>query len=137
MASRAEIVAEARLWVGTPYAHMGRVIGHGVDCYGVIEMVGRALGVYIPDGITYSRIPDEEELIRNMDTYAVHIPVADAKEGDILILPWNKKMRHMAILTDRGMLHSYEPVGRVIEHAMNDVWKRRIRRAYQFPGVTD
>lgn len=137
MASRAEIVAEARMWIGTPYHHMGRVMGHGVDCYGVIEMVGRAMGVTIPEGISYSRIPDEEELIRNMDTYAVNIQVSEARMGDIILLPWLRKIRHMAIITDKGMLHAYEPEGRVVEHSMSDAWKRRIRRAYQYPGVLD
>lgn len=132
---RTDIVEEARKWLGTPYHHQGRVLGHGVDCYGVIEMVGRTLGVPIPQGITYSRIPNEEELIGYMDGYAQRIPLESAAMGDIIILPFKFKMRHMAILTDKGMLHAYEPEGRVIEHAVDAKWRRLFRRAYQYPGV--
>jgi NlpC/P60 family putative phage cell wall peptidase len=135
MPLRSDIVAEARRWVGTPYHHLGRVMGHGVDCYGVIEMVGRALGIPVPDGLTYSRLPDEKELLRNMDLYAVNIPVAEAQPGDIILLPYDKKIRHMAILTDKGMIHAYEPVGKVVEHSIDRAWKGLIRRAYQYPGV--
>jgi NlpC/P60 family putative phage cell wall peptidase len=135
MPLRSEIVAEARKWIDTPYHHMGRVIGHGVDCYGVIEMVGRALGVDIPENIRYSRIPNEEELLTYMDRYAVRIPVNEAREGDILIIPFMKQMRHMAIKTDLGMVHAFEPRGMVVEHALDKVWQRLIRRAYQYPGV--
>jgi cell wall-associated NlpC family hydrolase len=110
-------------------------MGHGVDCYGVIEMVGRALGIPVPDGLTYSRLPDEKELLRNMDLYAVNIPVAEAQPGDIILLPYDKKIRHMAILTDKGMIHAYEPVGKVVEHSIDRAWKGLIRRAYQYPGV--
>jgi NlpC/P60 family putative phage cell wall peptidase len=137
MPRRSEIVDEARKWLGTPYHHQGRVLGHGIDCYGVIEMVGRALGIAIPENIVYSRIPDEKELIGYMDTYAVNIPVSAAMAGDIVIIPFMNRMRHMAILTDSGMLHSYEPQGKVIEHAIDAKWRRLFRRAYQYPGVTD
>lgn len=132
---RTEILEEARKWLDTPYHHQGRVIGHGVDCYGVIEMVGRALGVNIPDNIRYGRIPDEAELLANMDTYAVRVPVA--KAGDIVLIPFVHKIRHMAILTDKGILHAYEPAGKVVEHSIDDRWKRLFRRAYAFPGVID
>lgn len=137
MPLRNEIVAAARAWVETPYHHMGRVKGHGVDCYGVIEMVGRSLGVYIPQGILYSRIPDEKELLRYMDTYAIRISIGEAKPGDIVILPYLNKLRHMAILTEQGMIHAHEPSGKVVEHVVNDAWRRLFRRAYQYPGVAD
>jgi hypothetical protein len=114
---------------------MGRVVGHGVDCYGVIEMVGRAFGVEIPENIRYSRLPNEEELLSYMDSYAVRISIADAKEGDILIIPFMKQMRHMAIKTEIGMIHAFEPRGMVVEHSIDRAWQRLIRRAYQYPGV--
>jgi NlpC/P60 family putative phage cell wall peptidase len=132
---REEIVEEARKWLGTPFHHMGRVMGHGVDCYGVVEMVGRSLGVHIPDDIVYSRIPDEKELIAYMDQYAVRVPLEQAQAGDIIIVPYQFRMRHMAILTDKGMLHAYEPLGKVVEHAIDNKWRRMFRRAYQYPGV--
>lgn len=137
MPVRSQIVEEARKWLGTPFHHNARVLGHGIDCYGVVEMVGRALGVHIPENIVYSRIPDESELLGYMDTYAVRIPLLEAKPGDIVILPFDKKMRHMAILTDLGMLHAYERAGKVIEHSVDEIWKRMFRRAYQYPGVID
>jgi NlpC/P60 family putative phage cell wall peptidase len=132
---RSEIVAEARKWVGTPYHHKGRVLGHGVDCFGVIEMVGRAFHVSIPENIQYSRIPDAMELLAYMDTYARGIPVNEAQEGDILIIPFMRELRHMAIKTDKGMIHAYEPMGMVVEHSINPAWQKMIRRAYQYPGV--
>ena len=134
MPRRSEIVAEARKWLGTPYHHQGRVLGHGVDCYGVIEMVGRAFGIEVPENISYSRIPDERHLLGCMDKYAVRIAVQDMKPGDIVIMPFLSQMRHMGIVTDIGVLHAWEPVGKVVEHALDGAWRRLIRRAYQYPG---
>ena len=133
---RSEIIAEARKWLGTPFHHQGRVIGHGVDCYGVIEMVARALKVEVPEGLTYSRIPDEIQLITYLDGYTLRVPLNEAREGDIIVIPFLKKMRHLAILTDKGMIHAYEPVGKVVEHAIDEKWRRMFRRAYAFPGMT-
>lgn len=137
MPRRSDVVAEARKLLGTPYHHQGRVLGHGVDCYGVIEMVARSLGIDVPNGITYSRIPDELELIRNMDQYAIQVPVSEAGVGDIVLIPFLHKIRHMAILTDMGILHAYEPRGMVVEHAVDDRWRKQFRRAYRYPGVID
>lgn len=130
-------MAEARKWLGTPYHHQARVIGHGVDCCGVVEMVARALGIPTPLNLTYSRVPDEKELLATMDDYAVQIPLSSARSGDIVLIPFVHKIRHMAILTDIGMLHSYEPMGMVVEHSIDERWKRLFRRAYQYPGVID
>ena len=39
--SRAEIVAEARSWIGTPYRHQASLRGAGADCLGLIRGVYR------------------------------------------------------------------------------------------------
>jgi cell wall-associated NlpC family hydrolase len=70
-----------------------------------------------------------------MDQYAVRVPLEQAQAGDIIIVPYQFRMRHMAILTDKGMLHAYEPLGKVVEHAIDNKWRRMFRRAYQYPGV--
>lgn len=127
------VVAEARKYLGTPYHHQGRILGHGVDCYGLIEMVARGLGFACPEKVRYSRLPDATQLIAYMDEYA--IPVTTPQPGDILIMTFMDQMRHMGIMTDVGMIHSYEPSRMVIEHAIDSVWQRRIKRAYAFKEV--
>jgi cell wall-associated NlpC family hydrolase len=48
MATRAEIIAEARTWLKTPWRHQGRLKGIGCDCVGHIVCVPRALGIFPP-----------------------------------------------------------------------------------------
>jgi NlpC/P60 family putative phage cell wall peptidase len=137
MPVRSEIVAEARKWLGTPYHHEGRVIGHGVDCVGLILEVAKSLGINVPNQTGYSRIPEESRLTADLDTYAVRIDMSSLDVGDIVVIPFLHKLRHLAILTDRGMIHSYEPAGMVVEHVVDDRWRKMFRRAYQFPGVSN
>lgn len=137
MPTRAEIVAEARKWLGTPYHHEARVLGHGVDCIGLILAVANAFGMEVPNQTGYARIPEESRLIAGLDTYTNRIELSEATAGDIVVIPFVHKMRHLAILTDAGMIHAHEPNGKVVEHAIDDRWRRLFRRAYRFPGVID
>ena len=40
---RAEILSEARDWLGTPYRHQASLKGAGCDCLGLVRGVWRAL----------------------------------------------------------------------------------------------
>ena len=40
---RADIVAEARAWIGTPYRHQASLAGVGADCLGLVRGVWRGL----------------------------------------------------------------------------------------------
>lgn len=137
MPTRSEIVAEARKWLGTPYHHEARVLGHGVDCIGLVLSVANAFGMEVPNQTGYSRTPEEDRLLAGLDYYTNRIELAEAKAGDIVVIPFIHRMRHLAILTDKGMIHSYEPKGMVVEHSIDERWRRLFRRAYAFPGVID
>ena len=61
MVTRADVMTEAESWRGTPFQHQGRS-EHGVDCAGLVVMVGRALGLLTPeqDFTVYGRVPRPE-----------------------------------------------------------------------------
>lgn len=132
---RAEIVAAAREWLGTPYHHEGRVLGHGVDCIGLVLQVAIACGVEVDEQTGYARIPDESRLLAGLDRYTNSIQLSEAQAGDIVAIPFIHKIRHLAILTNNGMIHAYEPAGGVVEHAVSDRWRKQFARAYALPGV--
>lgn len=48
MATRAQIVEEARSYLGTKWLHQGRT-RDGVDCAGLVACVGNALGLIAYD----------------------------------------------------------------------------------------
>ena len=43
MSGRADGVAQARLWLGTPYVHQAATLGSGSDCLGLLRGVWRAV----------------------------------------------------------------------------------------------
>jgi NlpC/P60 family putative phage cell wall peptidase len=141
---RAEIVAAARGWLGTPYRHQASLKGAGCDCLGLVRGVWRevigpepeAPPPYTPD---WAEALGRETLLeaarRRLDET---IPGA-ARAGDVLIFRMGMGVpaKHCAILSNDGrIIHAYW--GRaVVETRLTEWWARRVAAAFVFPGVED
>ena len=131
---RAEIIRIARTWLGVPFLHQGRS-RDGVDCGGLLIVVGREAGVEILEPLTYSMSPDPAVIRAPLEMHCAVIPVADALPGDVLWLSFAGEPRHVAIVSDIGMIHAWAGPGKVVEHRIDATWQRRIRAAYRPRGV--
>jgi cell wall-associated NlpC family hydrolase len=132
--TRDQIISAARAYLGVRYHHQGRNRA-GLDCAGLLVCVARDLGISTAgDWEGYSRTPDGASLKATLDASAV-IPVADYQPGDVLLMRFDKQPQHIAIVTDKGIIHSYLAARRVVEHRLDAEWRARIVAAYAFPGV--
>ena len=142
--TREMVVAEAREWLDTPFHHQASVKGAGCDCIGLVKGVGVALGIvdYDPNSAlaksfaNYSKLPDSKRMREGLATWLISIPISEVTTGDILFMSWGRDPMHVAIKTDRGIIHSYSMVKKVIEHTLDEEWKRRIVAAYRYPAFT-
>lgn len=140
---RAEIVEEARSWIGTPYEHMGRTKGIGVDCSQHVIAVAIALG-YLPEDFQLPRHAPRPHprIFDRLRAYLKEVAVAEAKPGDVLVLCFDLKKRipqHMGFKTDVGICHlsPLTDLARVVEHHI-DAWvTERIVSVWRFSGVED
>ena len=138
MITGADIVAEARSWLETPFQHQGRIKGVGVDCAGVVIETGRALGLvdYVEEG--YARQPNPKRMKTILGHYLTPISRYDARPGDI---PWMRFIEpmHLGILSELDgrstIIHAYASCGKCIEHTLDKKWQRRIVRYYRFRGI--
>lgn len=140
--SGADVVAEARRWVGTPYRHQASVLGVGCDCIGLVRGVAEALGIMPVDDWTaigaYSRVPNPSRMGAQMQRWLRS--VKQPQQGDIAWIEWREGMpMHLAILADGPdepmLIHSYETVGRVVEHSFSGEWPSRVRSWWRIPAV--
>lgn len=143
----AEIVAEARTWLGTPYRHQARLKGVGVDCDGLIIGVARDLGIVAPefDVQGYARQPDGQTLLAYCREFMTEIPVASMQPGDVPVLchprTRGRVAGHMGILGDYlygglSLIHSEGNSHRkVVEHRLDGETRSRIVAAFRMPGV--
>ena len=144
----AEIVAEARRWIGVPFAHQGRTRA-GTDCGGLIGGVAVALGIVPVDWWErtfdrsqggYSRQPSHGQLRRICDAFMREIEIDDAQPGDVALMRFRAEPMHMGILADyrhggMSIVHALASVGAVCEHRMSALWRDRVVAVYRMPVV--
>lgn len=130
---REAIVKEALSWVGTPYHHMGRIKGVGVDCSMLLVEAYHKAGLVERLEIPY--YPPDWHLHRNAEMYleellkhAVELPEGQLPQpGDIALWKWGRTYSHGGIVTKwPEIVHAYLKMGVVIEDADKAQWLRYV-----------
>lgn len=143
--TREMIVSRAREYVGTKHRHLGRRIGVSVDCVGLVSGVAKDLRITDHDLGVYSRLPDGETLIRELDKCLVPQNRAP-KYGDVVVfwftspaLPTHCGVigNHPSVKDGLTLIHTYRQVGMVVEHILDQTWRDRIAKVYAYPGTED
>lgn len=148
MTTRAEVVAEARTYIGTRFRHQGRLKGVGVDCIGLAGGVAVALGLPGSDEWmadrryhNYGMPPNPALLIDACDRFMDRIEIEAAGLGDVLVMRFVEDPQHFAIVSRESptyIIHAYAMGGvkRVVEQGVK-VAGAVIVRAYRFRGIED
>ncbi|MGL4729308.1 MAG: NlpC/P60 family protein [Bosea sp. (in: a-proteobacteria)] len=141
---RAQIIAAAHGWIGTPYRHQASLRGAGCDCLGLLRGVWRE--VIGEEPVTIPAYPAnwvgqasgqarDERLLEAARAVLVLIPLADAQAGDVLLFRWKPHLpaMHCAILVGPdAIIHAYE--GAVVSQtSFAGPWARRVSHAFAFP----
>jgi cell wall-associated NlpC family hydrolase len=132
MTTRQDIIDTARKYLGVRYKHQGRT-AFGLDCLGLVVRVAHDLGLSNDDNTDYGPVPDGRRLMAEMDARLDRVAVG--KPGDVLLMRFDKNPQHLAIMTDKGIIHSYAEARRVVEHGLHSEWSDRIVRTYSFKGI--
>jgi NlpC/P60 family putative phage cell wall peptidase len=107
---RARIVAEARSWCGTPYHHMARIKGAGVDCLQILIAIYSAVGL-VPDDLDPGYYPNdwmlhqsEERYLCGVSQFAHELPSgSEPQPGDFLVYRFGRCFSHSAIVLQPGL----------------------------------
>lgn len=147
--TREAIVAQARSWIGTPFHHQGRVKGVGVDCIGLLVGIAAELALTDDKGIpladydkpNYSPLPDGKNLKSAVSLHLLELPsIGEALLGDVYLFRFQHDPQHVGILSELpdgapSIIHCYSNTGKVVEHRLNDTWRKLIVAAYRFPNL--
>lgn len=144
-----QLIAEARGWLGVPYASQGRNRSIGVDCGGFLLVIGRALGLTELEELGYANSPNGERFEQLLEENCERVePKENARPGNIIAVDYGEGIQHTAIVTKLDsftVIHAKRPRGAagrqrgrgVIEHRllpnMDDF--RGWVRTYRIPGV--
>jgi cell wall-associated NlpC family hydrolase len=132
MHARADaIVAAVRGCVGTRFRPQGRLPGVGLDCVGVVQVAARAAGAVLPDAVDYDlRGSGAERLDAVLAAAMRAVPVAAV--GDVVLVSPGAGLRHLAVVTDLGVVHAHAGLRRVVEGPCDPAWERI--GAFRFGG---
>lgn len=131
---RTRIVETARLYVGTPFLHGGRMRGHGIDCAGLLTCVAYDLRMRDVRINGYSREPNEELFRALLAEHCDPIAFSDLAPADILTFAMPRE-QHLALVSQINpilIIHAYEKAGRCTEQPLANVWLNRLRGCWRF-----
>jgi NlpC/P60 family putative phage cell wall peptidase len=133
--SRLAVIREAETWLRTPYRHMGRVKGRGVDCLTLLAEVYEAAGVvphveipfYSPDWHMHR---SAERYMEGLLRYAREIE-GPPQLGDVALFKFGRCFAHGGITVDwPRMIHAWHTAGVVYGDASQVQLKDRARRFF-------
>jgi NlpC/P60 family putative phage cell wall peptidase len=155
---RADIVALARGWLGTPYHHQASLKGVGCDCLGLVrgvyaEACGQPAETPPPYSRDWAEASARETMIEAAARHLTPVDIGAAEPGDVLIfrLRPGAMAKHCAIVSSAPggrpaigliagheesapllMIHAIECAA-VCEVHVTAWWRRRIAAAFRFP----
>ncbi len=141
VALREAIVAAARGWLGTPYRHQASLRGVGCDCLGLVrglwrELIGPEPEPMRPYTSDWAEASGQETLIELGERHFAPVRVDQWRAGDILVFRFREGAvaKHVGVATGEGrMIHAHD--GACVAEVALGAWRRRIVRAFAFPGV--
>ena len=149
----ASILQQARLWIGTPFLHAGRTRSvknktGGADCIGLVLGVARELHLCAKDGKALTAYDYQgygrsgRHLLLQKEMHQRLCPVSHEEalqSGDILLFRIGKYPQHVGFFVreeKKALIHAYESLGHITEHALSSCWERRIDKAFRFPALS-
>lgn len=140
-------IAEARLWIGTPYLHQASLRGAGTDCLGLLRGVWRVVLGEEPEAVPaytsdWAEPSQNEVLLQAAHRRLEPKPAGLADVGDVLLFRMREGSiaKHLGIQSTTGdhprFIHAYTGYG-VIESSLSLPWKRRIAARFVFPEGTE
>jgi NlpC/P60 family putative phage cell wall peptidase len=141
--TRAQLIAEALAWQGTPYHGGAALKGVGVDCIGLVIGVLKHVGLLAPSyspgyySGEWHLHQNAERLVAEVEAFGCVLrPLADRQPGDLLLFQFGRVCAHSGFaLEGDQVIHAVRDFGQVLVTSLRGEWLERLRRVYVLPGV--
>lgn len=144
-----QIVEQARKYINTPFKPKGRVLGQGADCVGLVLMVAGDLRLKDKFGVPlngnsftdYSDQPVGNFVHEMCMQHLVYVPIRLLEPGFVVCVNITTAPCHVGFvgMDQTGaltLIHAYNGGPRkVVEHAIDVKWHRRLRGGFSFPEM--
>jgi hypothetical protein len=147
--SRIAVVEKAREYIGTPFAHRGRIKGTALDCVGLLLCVAEDLGlrdklgrrIRRTDFLNYPEKPGAKIIREQCAGYLTEKSFADIQLADIVVFRLGDNPSHFGIISavasELAFVHAFPGSSRgCIEQVLSLNWRSRIVGVYGCPNVS-
>jgi cell wall-associated NlpC family hydrolase len=134
-----QVVDQARGYLGVRWQHQGRN-QHALDCAGLVVRVAKDLKLSDFDFIDYDRRPFANTMATVMSANCAELTGHRLEPGMVALMRFDREPQHLGFIGDYkfgglSMIHAYAWSRKVVEHRLDDVWRRRIVALFELPGV--
>lgn len=123
MIERELLIGECRSWLETPWRHNQCVKGSGVDCVRFLSAIADTFNINhgeLPKH--YDRLVQDNKIVDHLRIYFEE--KSEIALGDILVFKFIGVPHHVAIATDKGMIHASLIHEKVVEHPIDSRYQR-------------
>lgn len=133
-----DIVTAARRYLGVPWRHQGRD-ARGLDCAGLVVVVGRELGLSDYDTTGYGRHALGHAFVDHFRGAMAPVPVPAMQPGDVAVFADSAYPCHCGFVSVRHgafhLIHAHALRRQVIEEPYSGEWPLKIKFAFRFRGI--
>jgi len=143
MTTPAEIVAEAREWIGTRWDHQQRLKGVGTDCAGMVIGIAHVLLGFDAAIEAYNRAPGiNNSLLRLCTVHMTRVRRPALGRVAVMRFEGEKLSHHLGVFGDYpfgglSLIHAYAQSRKVVEHRFDEAWSARVVAVFVLPGVVE
>lgn len=135
-----QIITQARKYMGVRWQHQGRT-EHALDCAGLVVRVAKDLGLSSFDFIDYDRRPFADTMRTLLAANCVEMTGWRPEPGMVALMRFGREPQHLGIIGHYpqggvSLIHAYVFNRKVVEHRLDDVWRKRIVALFDLPGVS-
>lgn len=139
---RANVIKQARSYLGVPWRHQGRSRTLGMDCAGLVILVAHDLGLSAYDTIDYQRRTQGQSFLRHFKTNLIGKPISEALPGDIMLFRDSQYPCHSTLLGERNgkmtIIHAHALRRKVVEETMEQGdWMNKRVACFSYPDLED
>ncbi len=130
---RQRAIAAARAGVGTRFRVQGRTIGLGLDCVGVALLAAAGAGVRLGPVPPYALGGLHDDLLAQTLRALGCRRVRRGRPGDLVEYGFIPGHRHLALISENGIIHAHAGLGRVVEGPAPSDWP--VVAHWAMPGI--
>lgn len=140
-ATRSQVLAQARSYMGVRFKHLGRTREEGLDCFGLIIRVAWDLGLSDFTLAGYGRIPHPATVRHHCGEQMIEKQILQMQPADVVLMAHKRWVCHLAFVGDRGrpfsLIQADSDKPGVSEVSLTCDLQQRIHACYQLPNITE